>query len=259
MTNLHAIILGVVQGIAEFLPISSSAHLVFVPWILGWQPHSLTFDVALHIGTLFALLAYFWREWWGIIRSRMLWLLIVGSIPGALAGVLFEKYFEEVFRSPLIIAIFMIALGLLLWAAEVYGKRKREIDSVGWVDAGVIGVAQAFALMPGVSRSGITMTAGLFSGLTREAAAKFSFLLSAPIIAGAGLYSAYGLLKHGGHHSGHVTPFLLGMLVSAVVGFLAIKYLLQYLQKHTFYVFVWYRLVVGVGLILLYFMRGAAI
>ena len=254
MSIFQSIILGIIQGIAEFLPISSSAHLVFVPWILNWPQHSLTFDVALHIGTLLALLVFFFNEWWGIIKSRMLWLLILGSIPGAVAGFLGEKYFEEVFRGPLTIAVFMIGLALLLWLAEVYSSKKRSLESIRWPDALIIGISQALALMPGVSRAGITMTAGLFTGLTRESAAKFSFLLSAPIILGAGLYKGYGLLKHG-LPADERAAFVIGLLTSAIVGYFAIKYLLQYLQKNSFYVFIWYRIIVGVGLIALFILK----
>ncbi|MDD5594465.1 MAG: undecaprenyl-diphosphate phosphatase [Candidatus Margulisbacteria bacterium] len=254
MTIVQSIILGIVQGIAEFLPISSSAHLVFIPWLFNWPPHTLTFDVALHIGTLFALLAFFWREWWGIIKSPLVWLLILGSVPGALAGFWGEKFFEETFRGPVTIAVFMIGLALLLWLAEIYSRKKRDLASVNWFDALVIGLSQALALMPGVSRAGITMTTGLFMGLTRESAAKFSFLLSAPIIAGAGVYKGYGLLKHG-LPADERLPFLVGLLTAALVGFFAIKYLLQYLQKNSFYVFIWYRLIVGAGLIALFLLR----
>ena len=255
MTIIQSIILGIIQGIAEFLPISSSAHLVFIPWVFNWPAHTVTFDVALHIGTLFALLLFFWKEWWGIIKSPLLWLLILGSIPGAIAGFLGEKYFEETLRGPLTIAIFMIGLALLLWAAEIYGKKKREIESVGWVDALAIGISQALALMPGVSRAGITMTAGLFVGLNRESAAKFSFLLSTPIIIGAGAYKGYGLLKLG-LPMDERAPFLIGLITAAVVGFFAIKYLLKYLQSNSFYLFIWYRIIVGVGLIALYLLRA---
>lgn len=254
MSIIHSIILGIVQGIAEFLPISSSAHLIFIPWILNWPEHSLAFDVALHIGTLFALLIFFWKEWWGIIKSPLLWLLILGCIPGAIAGFLGEKYFEETFRGPVTIAIFMILLALLLWMAEVYSSKKRNLESANWRDATVIGLAQALALMPGVSRAGITMTTGLFMGLNRETAAKFSFLLSAPIIFGAGLYKGFGLLKHGLPMDERL-PFLVGMLSAAIVGFFAIKFLLSYLQKNTFYMFIWYRIIVGVGLIGLFLIR----
>jgi undecaprenyl-diphosphatase len=254
MTISHSIILGIVQGIAEFLPISSSAHLVFIPWIFNWPVHTLTFDVALHIGTLFALLFFFWREWWGIIRSRLVWLLILGCIPGGIAGLVGEKYFEETFRGPLTIAIFMIGLALLLWAAEVYSQKKKDLTAVSWIDSLVIGTSQALALMPGVSRSGITMTTGLFMGLKRKTAAKFSFLLSAPIIFGAGVYKGYGLLKHGLPVDERL-PFLVGMITAAVVGYFAIKYLLQYLQKNTFYLFIWYRIIVGVMLIVLFLLR----
>ena len=255
MTIIQSIILGIVQGIAEFLPISSSAHLVFIPWALNWPPHTLTFDVALHIGTLFALLLFFWKEWWGIIKSPLLWLLLLGCIPGAIAGLLGEKYFEETFRGPVTIALFMIGLALILWMAEIYGKKKRGMGSVGWLDALVIGISQALALMPGVSRAGITMTSGLFLGLNRESAAKFSFLLATPIILGAGLYKGYGLLKHG-LPAAERAPFLIGMLTAAVVGFFAIKYLLKYLQKNSFYLFIWYRIIVGVGLIALVLLRA---
>lgn len=254
MTIIQSIILGIVQGISEFLPISSSAHLIFIPWALNWPAHTLTFDVALHIGTLFALLLFFWKEWWGIIKSPLLWLLIIGCIPGAIAGLLGEKYFEETFRGPVTIAVFMIGLALLLWLAEIYGKKKRGLAAVNWLDALIIGVAQAFALMPGVSRSGITMTTGLFTGLSREAAAKFSFLLATPIILGAGLYKGYGLLKHG-LPTDERAPFLIGMITAAVVGFFAIKYLLKYLQKNSFYLFIWYRIIVGIGLIVLFLLR----
>ena len=255
MSIIQSVILGIVQGIAEFLPISSSAHLVFIPWILNWQPHTLTFDVALHIGTLFAVLAYFWKEWWGIIKSPLVWLLLLGSIPGAIAGFLGEKYLEEALRGPMTIAVFMIGLALLLWAAEVYGKKKRDLESVNWIDALIIGTSQALALMPGVSRAGITMTSGLFMGLNRETAAKFSFLLSAPIIAGAGLYKGYGLLKHG-LPADERLPFVIGLLTAAIVGFFAIKYLLKYLQKNSFYIFIWYRIVVGIALIALVLIRS---
>lgn len=254
MSIVQSIVLGAVQGIAEFLPISSSAHLIFIPWVLNWPAHTLTFDVALHVGTLFALIVFFWDEWWGIIRSPLVWLLILGCIPGAAAGFLGEKYFEETFRGPVTIAVFMIVLALFLWAAEVYGQKKREMGSVKWADALVIGVAQVFALMPGVSRAGVTMTAGLFMGLKRESAAKFSFLLSAPILAGAGLYKGYGLLKHG-IPADEKLPFVVGLLTAAIVGFLAIKYLLRYLQKNSFYIFIWYRIIVGFALIALFLLR----
>ena len=255
MTIIQSIILGIIQGIAEFLPISSSAHLVFIPWILNWPAHTVAFDVALHIGTLFALLLFFWKEWRGIIKSPLLWLLILGSIPGAIAGFLGEKYFEEALRGPLTIAIFMIGLALLLWAAEIIGQKRRELSSVNWLDAMIIGIAQSLALMPGVSRAGITMTTGLFVGLKREAAAKFSFLLSTPIILGAGAYKGYGLLKHG-LPVDERAPFLIGLITAAVVGFFAIKYLLRYLQNNSFYLFVWYRIIVGVGLIVVFLLRG---
>ncbi|MBI5400340.1 hypothetical protein HZB07_07055 [Candidatus Saganbacteria bacterium] len=254
MPIFQAIVLGIIQGIAEFLPISSSAHLIFVPWILNWPEHSIAFDVALHVGTLVAILLFFWREWWGIIKSRLIWLLILGSFPGAFAGFLGEKFFEETFHGPVTIAVFMIGLALLLWLAEIYGQKKRDLDNLSWFDSIIIGTSQALALMPGVSRAGITMTTGLFMGFTREAAAKFSFLLSTPIIAGAGLYKGYGLVKHGLPVDERL-PFLVGFLAAALTGIFAIKYLLQYLKNHTFYIFIWYRFAVGIILIILFFIR----
>jgi undecaprenyl-diphosphatase len=255
MDLLQSIVLGVVQGLTEFLPISSSGHLAVLPWMFGWRDPGLTFDVALHAGTLVALLLYFWKDWLGILarwRQPLLWLLIVGCIPAGIVGYKFDEYFETVFRSPALIAVLMIAMGFLLLAAERLGKKIRAMETVGLRDTLIIGCAQALALMPGVSRSGITITAGLFTGLTREAAARFSFLLSTPIVAGAALLK----LKHvatGGIPSGEYASFVIGTVTAAVVGFLAIKYLLQFLQKHTLYVFVWYRFVFGIMILLVWY------
>jgi undecaprenyl-diphosphatase len=255
MQIIQSIVLGVVQGLTEFLPISSSAHLVLVPWVFHWQDLGLSFDMALHLGTLTALIIYFWRDWVDLIKrwkEPLLWLILIACVPAGFFGFRYEAYFESVFRDPRIIAAFMIVFALFLWLAEVYGKKKRELQSLNILDAIVIGFAQVLALMPGVSRSGITMVAGMYMGLSRQSAARFSFLLSTPVIAGAGLFKLRHILVHGLPGS-EAASFILGMLASAIVGALTIKYLMQYLQKHTFYVFVWYRVLVGVAVLAVWF------
>lgn len=258
MDILQAVILGAVQGLTEFLPISSSGHLFVIPWMFGWTDFGLTFDVALHIGTLLSIILYFWRDWLDILknyRKPLLWLLVLGCIPAVLVGYGFENYFETVFRSPWVVGTTMISMGMLLWLAELVGKRTRDIGQLNIFDAVFIGVMQAFALIPGVSRSGVTMTAGLISGLNRQAAARFSFLLAAPITFGAGIYKLRYLFSEG--LSGpDMSRFATGVLVSAVVGFFAIKLLLNYLQKHSFYVFVWYRLAFGALIFGMIFFKG---
>lgn len=275
MSPLQAVVLGLVQGLTEFIPISSSAHLIIVPWLLGWPDPGLTFDVALHLGTLAALLAYFWGDWMSLLaeflkslagrgRARhqsqgLLWFLLVGSIPGGIAGVLGDKYIERFFHQPssphqaapmLAIAGLMAALGLALWVGERYARHRRPLADLTWTDTVLIGLAQALALLPGVSRSGSTITAGLLLGLRREAAARFSFLLATPIVAGAGLKKLLDVIRDGSS----VPPGLataVGFLVAAASGYLCIKYLLLYLQRRTTYIFVYYRLALGAFLIVL--------
>jgi undecaprenyl-diphosphatase len=252
---LKYVFLGAVQGLTEFLPISSSAHLVIFPWLFHWSDPGLAFDMALHLGTAVAILAYFWRDWVDLIRrwrQPLLWLILLACVPAALAGFKFEELFETVFRDPRIIALFMIVFGFVLWGAERYGRKAREIGSLNLIDAIAIGVAQVLALMPGVSRSGITMTAGLYAGLNRTAAARFSFLLSTPVIFGAALFKLRHVASLPHAELGH---FLIGFLVSALVGVLTIKYLMQYLQKHSFQIFVWYRFAFGALVLLLWFVR----
>ena len=194
----QAIVLGIVQGLTEFLPVSSSAHLILVPWLLKWQEDpGLAFDVVLHLGTLLALIVFYWREWLEMVlslvngdsvRRRLLFLLIVASVPGAIIGVLLEKQAETIFRSPVLIAVTLATLGLILWAADAFGSKKRKIDDLTFVDALLIGLSQALAIIPGVSRSGATITTARFLGIDRPDAANFSFLMATPIIAGAGLH-----------------------------------------------------------------------
>ena len=280
MSLLQAIILAIVQGLTEFLPVSSTAHLILFPWLLHWPDPGQAFDVALHAGTLLAVLLYFIRDWVELTLAglgfnyggrggpsavqhnrKMFWYLIAGTIPGGIVGFLFEHKIEEHLRQPIYIAGSMILVGLLMWYAEYVGRLDRGMERVGFGDAMVIGTAQALALFPGVSRSGITITEGLFRGLTREAAARFSFLLSAPIIAGAAAHDLPKLIKL--HHAGQIelplSTLLVSVAVSAIVGYLVIAFFLQYLRTRTLKIFVYYRIVFGIVILALWFLPfGAA-
>lgn len=268
MNALHAAILGALQGFTEILPISSSAHLILVPWLFHWPESGLTFDVALHLGTFIALCLYFWRD---IIEltvnffssfsrkgihsksGRLPFCIIVGTIPAALAGKLLEGPIEEMFRnSPAIIAIFLIVFGLLLSFSDVFGSKRLKMDRITLGSSILIGLAQCLALVPGVSRSGITITAGLLLGFKREAAARFSFLLSLPIVAGAALLKLMELLKHG-IPAGEMHLLLIGVSVSAVVGYFSVAFLLKFIQSHSLSPFVWYRLIAGAGILIYLF------
>ena len=254
MTVVQAVVMGAVQGLGEFLPISSSAHLVLLPRLLGWQDPGLTFDVALHMGTLLAVVLYFWRDWRnlfaGAVRrqpseeKKLFWYLVLATVPGALLGFLMEEKAETVFRGTILIGLMMIVMGLLLFWAD-RRRQLRRLDTMSWREALLIGLSQALAIIPGVSRSGSTMTAARFLLLTREDAARFSFLLSTPIIFGAGLLK----LRHLPVAAINL-PFLAGVVSSFVVGVLAISFMLNYLKRSNFALFVGYRLVVGVGVIL---------
>lgn len=263
MTLIQVILLAIVQGVTEFLPISSTAHLILVPWLFGWEDQGLTFDVALHAGTLLAVLVYFARPWWEMLRdtcrsvlktsppadpanSRLLLILVLATIPGGLAGVLLESYAENLFRSPLLIAGQLVLISFVMWAADRRppgGKTAgKEVKQTSLSDGIVIGLAQAVAIIPGTSRAGITISAGLFRGLTRESAARFSFLLSTPIIAGATLKKAYDVWQAGFPPGATPGDYILGFLVSAVVGYAAITFLLRYLQNRTLKIFIAYRM-----------------
>lgn len=270
MGLVEALILGLFQGITEFLPISSSAHLVLLPWLLGWQDPGLTFDVGLHLGTFLAVILYFWRDWWrigrdfvqGIARlsvfgpqTRMGWLLLLGTIPGVVAGVLFEHEAETAFRDIRLVAAMLILLGLVLLLAERLAKHVRGMESVSLADSLLIGIAQAFAVIPGVSRSGATISMGLFRGLQRESAARFSFMLGTPIILGASAKRLSSALL-GGLLPDDRLPFVLGAMASAVAGFATIALLLRFLQRHSTMPFVIYRLLLGLAILGLYVWRG---
>jgi undecaprenyl-diphosphatase len=273
----QALFLGILQGLTEFLPVSSSAHLVFVPWLLGWEDKAVTsiqFDVALHMGTLLAVLVYFAADWRRLIAAffasvferrigddpdrRLVWLILIGTIPAALVGLLAESKINDIFHDPqnlrtglLVIAVMMIVMGVLLLLAERVGKHALTLEGIRLPTAVLVGVAQALALIPGVSRSGSTITAGLFAGLKREAAARFSFLLATPVVLGAGLKQVYNLVQEGGIPADLQLGFLVGFAASAISGFLCIFLLLRYLQRNSTAPFIWYRFMVGAALLVL--------
>jgi undecaprenyl-diphosphatase len=271
VTILQAIILGIVQGLTEFLPISSSGHLILVPWLFHWEyllenpDFNKTFDVALHLGTFIALVVYFWREigellsaWVRTLKrrrvdepeGRLAWLIILSMIPAAIVGVLFEDVIVNVLGAPWLIAVLLILFGVVMWVVDHWSRKALEVDDLRWRGALAIGLSQALALSPGVSRSGVTMVAGMLVGLKREAAARFSFLMSIPIIGGAALYQGIGIVQDG-LPPGMATPFLVGIASAALSGFVAIWFLLAYLRTHTFLPFVLYRFAIGGGALLL--------
>lgn len=256
--------LGITQGATEFAPVSSSGHLIIVPWLFGWtilQTPELnkTFDVALHVGTLIGALGYFRRDvtryltaWAGSIRrrsidtvdERLAWALVVGTIPGALAGALFESVIEDKLGQPWLIAVMLVAFGVILVVVDSVASVRRGMADLSVRDGLVLGVAQAVALQPGVSRSGVTITAGRALGLDRASAARFSFLLALPIIAGAGVLKGIDVARSG-LPPGMAWPFVWGMVSSSVSGFLVISFLLTYLRRHSFVVFLAYRVAVA--------------
>lgn len=264
MDLLHAAILGAIQGFTEVLPISSSAHLILFPWLLKWPESGLTFDVALHLGTFLALSLYFWRDiieitvsFFDVVANRRFnsparrlpFLIIAATVPAAIAGKMFEHQVEALFRSnPLLIAASLILFGILLGLADYFGRKRKVLDEIRPLSALSIGVMQCLALIPGVSRSGITITAGLMLGFTRESAARFSFLISLPIVAGAALLKSVDLFKHG-IPAGEGVPMLVGIAFSAVTGYISVVFLLRFVQKQSLSLFVWYRVLVGGGLV----------
>jgi undecaprenyl-diphosphatase len=283
MSWLEAIVLGLTQGLTEFLPISSSGHLMIVPWLFGWESPGVAFDAALHLGTLLAVLAYFWQDLRQMVRAvptilrkraallragapdedddtffaRLGLLLIIGSIPGAVAGLALESKIDDLFhpesnqdRAIVVIAILLAVFGVVLWLADRYGRENRILRSVRLPDTLVVGIAQALALMPGTSRSGVTLTAGLFRGFQRAHAARFSFLLGIPLIAGAGLKGVADLLQ-ADPSGAEIGRIVAGMATSAISGFITIRFLLRYLQTSSTGIFVVYRLIASIVLIVL--------
>jgi undecaprenyl-diphosphatase len=253
---LEAIVLGIVQGFTEFLPVSSTAHLILFPWFFNWsgEVNTLTFDIALHAGTLLALLLCFWRDWMDLIlrKQRIFLLIVVASIPAGIAGFFLNDLAEHTLRSPLLISVMLVVVGFVMLITDKAYKY-RNIQNTNMGDAITIGIAQAIAIIPGVSRSGITISAGLFRGFEREAAARFSFLLSTPIIAGATVLHFRKAINQGSHD---LQLFAVGLITSFVTGFIAIKFLLHFLRRHPLDLFVYYRFILAVVIIATIWLKG---
>ena len=270
MNIIQALILGIVQGATEFIPISSSGHLVLAPWLLNWPEPGLVFDTIVHWGTLVAVLSFFWRDIVALatvwVRSlversleqteaRLAWLIIVGTLPAALIGFLWEDFFESLFSSPGWVAALLLVTGGILALSERLGKRLRSLGDLGWLDSVLIGLAQGLSIAPGISRSGATIALGLLRGVKREAAARYSFLLSTPIIFGAGLLQLVELFQ--AEASGvHWPSLIVGFLAAAISGYVCIRFLLAYLQRGKLYVFATYCWLAGGVSLIIFLMRG---
>lgn len=283
MTIIQAIILGIVQGLTEFIPISSSAHLIIVPWLFKWRDPGLNFDIALHLGTLTALLWFFWSDWVRLVRAgiasiverkigddlnrRMAWFLVIGTIPGGIVGLLAESKIEELFHQPdsthssgamIAMAIIVALLGAGLFLAERFARHTRGLNQLSLKDSIVIGLSQSLAIFPGVSRSGSTITAGLAMGLQRETAARFSFLLATPIMLAAGLKSLLDIrseLATGTMTQSDLIIYATGFLAAVISGYLCVKYLLRFLQRHSTNIFVYYRWLLTILIIVVVVIR----
>ncbi len=276
MEIFESLTLGIVQGVSEFLPVSSSAHLVIIPWLFAFTDPGLAFDVALHIGTLFAVLAFFWRDWVDILKiaflnfkkipnkgpgiiknvetkypKKMVIFILIATLPGVFFGYFFESYAENAFRNPLLIASNLSVVGLILFLVDRRYNHQRNLKNINVADAFIIGLSQAFAIIPGVSRSGATITAGLWRGFSRVEAAKFSFLISTPIIFGAAVKETPAILQLGIN-----STLILGFTASFVSGYLSIKYLLKLVSKVSYAPFFWYRLIFASIVLLTIFFRN---
>ena len=255
MTTLTVFILGAIQGLTELWPISSSAHLFLVPYLAGWQDYGLTMSVFLHFGTLIAVIAYFYQDWKNIIfkQRKLLWYIILATIPAAISGFLLEDLAETVFRSPLIMIINLAVFGLILGWADSKGKKAESADKLSWGQVLLIGFAQIIALVPGVSRSGITISAGLFLGLKRSQAARFSFLLLTPVLIGASVLRLFDLLEQGtAVIGGSALVAVIGLVSSILFSYLALFWLFNWLKKTSFWPFVWYRIILAAIVFLVY-------
>ena len=263
--SIQALIMGLVQGLTEFIPVSSSGHLVLVPWLFGWKDpfiDSVAFTVVLHMGTFVALLAFFWRDWVTLIPAglatirdrsfkgdpnrKMAFLLVVATIPAILVGPIFESKFEELVREPARIALMLCVGAAILWLADRWGSKQRDETSLSFRESLGIGVAQVIALVPGISRSGISISAGMFLGLNREAAARFSFLMATPVIGGAGVWEARKFFTHEAGPNPEMNVVVIGFLAAMVSGFLAVRFMLEFLKRQPLTAFIVYRIVAAV-------------
>lgn len=268
MQVYQALILGVVQGLTELLPISSSAHLNIIPWMFGWinepgfEEAFKGFDVALHFGTLLAIALFFFKDWIGLIKGgyeqvvkkkkgaegRMFWYIVLATIPGGIIGFILDKFLEDVLTQPLIIAIALIVMGIILYIVDQKAKKVTDYEDMTLKQTFLIGLSQALAFIPGVSRSGVTMTTARAMGIKRESAAKYSFMLSAPIVLAATIFKAKDFVFN--------LPFFIGVITSFIVGIFVIKFLLNYLKKGSFKGFAIYRVILGIVIMALFFIRG---
>ncbi len=267
MPIYQAVVLAIVQALTEFLPISSTAHLVLIPWLFGWKDGGLTFDVALHAGTLVAVIIYFFRDWIQIIgqglglnigsdpdlkqNRNLLWLLAAGSIPIGIVGYLFDKQADTTWRQPYVIGVMLIVVGIVMWIAERGRIGSKSMSTIQMSDGIVVGLAQAVSVIPGTSRSGATISAGLFRGMNRETAARFSFLLSTPAIAAAVAKKFWDVHKEGGIPADMKTPIVVGIIVSGLLGAIVIAFFLRYLRRSSLMPFVYYRIIFGIIVIAL--------
>ena len=260
MTIFQAVVLGIVQGLTELLPISSSGHLSLLPWVFGWNITE-SFDVALHFGTLLAIGLFFFKDWLGLIKGgfnklikkedstegRMFWYIVAATIPGGIIGFLLEHFAEDALNKPLIIAIALMVMGIILYIVDKKAPSKVQYENMTFKQTFLIGITQALAFIPGVSRSGVTITTARAMGITRESAAKYSFMLSAPIVLGATIFKFKDFIFS--------IPWVIGVLVSFLVGLVVIKFLLEYLRKGSFKAFAIYRVIVGILVIALFIIR----
>ncbi len=265
MTHLESIVLGIIQGLGEFLPISSSGHLVLIRWFFGWEDQGLTFDVALHLGTTVALVFYFWADWMRLLKSalslkpadllipstpdkKLISFLVIGTIPTAIIGVLLEEKAETIFRDALVVGGMLGFMGLVLWIMDRYGKQDRTESGVTWRDALLMGLAQGMAVIPGTSRSGVTITMALILGFDRKSSARLSFFLSLPIIVGACILKFRHMTM-----ADFNTDLIIGIVTSGLSGFLAIGVLMKFVQTRSFVPFAIYRIALALLIAVLYF------
>jgi undecaprenyl-diphosphatase len=262
MNIFWAIILGIVQGLTEFFPVSSSAHLAIIPWMFKFPDPGLAFDIALHAGTFFAILFALKTDWIKLATSllkkedtlerKLVGFLVITSVPGAIIGYLFESKAESAFRAPMIVAVTLTVFGLILWAVDRYAKKAEELSKMNWKSSLIIGLSQALAIVPGVSRSGATITAGRALGFSREAAVKYSFLAALPIIFGAAVFG----LRHATFSELTSANWILGCLAAFISSFFAIKWLTSYVKKHSFDIFLYYRLAFAAIIAILFYLKG---
>lgn len=260
MSVFQAMLYGLIQGVTEFLPVSSTAHLTLLPWLLSWTDPGIAFDVAVHLGTATAVILYFARDWVRLIRAgfskpkssdgRLFWFVVLATIPGGIAGVLLDKHMEN-FRDPVLIALMLIVMGIVLYLADRFSRSEIELKEIDAKKSLGVGLSQVLAVIPGVSRSGITMAMGRMFGVTSEGIARFTFLLSAPIILADGLFHAVKIMDA----PVSALPFMAAVLTSAIVGILVIKFLLDYLKRHGFGIFAIYRFLFGAAVLLIYFFQ----